>query len=166
MNATELAERVRARWPDVVVARDEATLSVGRGELLETLAALREDPELRLDFLSCVTATDRPGTDPRFWVAYELSSLRHQHRLRIRVGLSEADPVVPSVTALYPTADWLERETYDLFGIVFDGHPDLRRILLPDGWEGWPLRKTEELGGVNTRYRGGAFIPPVDRRTT
>ena len=154
MNATELAERIRARSPDVVVARDEATLSLGRDELLETLTALREEPDLSLDFLSCVTATDRPGGDPRFWVAYELSSLRHHHRLRVRVGLSERDPVVPSVTGLFPTADWLERETYDLFGIVFDGHPDLTRILMPEDWEGHPLRKDYEVGEIPVQFKG------------
>jgi NADH-quinone oxidoreductase subunit C len=166
VRAAEVAERVGARFPGVVAAREEATLTIAREELLDALGALREDPDLRLGFLSSVTATDRPGRDPRFWVAYELYSLEHRHRLRVKVGLPEEDPTVPSVTGLFPTADWLERETYDFYGIVFDGHPDLRRILLPDGWEGWPLRKTEELGGVDTRYRGGAFIPPVDRRTT
>jgi NADH-quinone oxidoreductase subunit C len=150
---------------DVVVVRDEATLLVGREELVAALERLREDPDLSFDFLSSVTATDWPGREPRFWVTYELSSLTHHHRLRVKVGLSERDPRVPSVTSLFPTADWHEREAYDFFGIVFDGHPNLRRILLPDGWEGWPLRKDEALGGVNTRYRG-AFIPPVDRRTT
>ena len=165
MRAAELAERVGARYPGVVVAREEATLTLGRDELLGALDALRDDPGIRLDFLSSLTATDRPGRDPRFWVAYELYSLEHRHRLRVKVGLAEEDATVPSVTSMFPTADWLERETYDFYGIVFDGHPDLRRILLPDGWEGYPLRKTEDLGGVNTRYKG-AFIPPVDRRTT
>jgi NADH-quinone oxidoreductase subunit C len=165
VRAADLAERVRARYPDVVVARGEANLTLGRDELLDALGSLREDPELRLDLLCSVTATDRPGRAPRFWVAYELYSLEHRHRLRVKVGLAEEDPTVASVTALFPTADWLERETYDFYGIVFEGHPDLRRILLPDDWEGWPLRKTEELGGVDTRYEG-AFIPPVDRRST
>ena len=164
MNATGIAERVRTSFPDVVVARDEASVIVGRGELLGALGAFRDDPELGLNFLSSVTANDRPGRDPRFWVVYELASTDHHHRLRVKVGLSEDDPHVPSVTGVFRTADWYERETYDFFGIVFDGHPDLRRILLPDDWEGWPLRKTEELGGVDTRFHG-AFIPPVDRRT-
>ena len=166
MNAAGVAERVRATYPDVVVARDEASVSLGREDLLPALETFRADPALRLDFLSSVTATDRPEGDPRFWVVYELSSTELRHRLRVKVGLSDEDPRVPSVTGLFPTADWHERETYDFFGVVFDGHPDLRRILLPDDWEGWPLRKTEELGGVDTHYKNGAFIPPVDRRTT
>ena len=165
MNAAGIAERVRTSFPDVVVARDEASVIVGRGELLGALGSFRDDPELGLDFLSSVTANDQPGRDPRFWVVYELSSTEHHHRLRVKVGVSEDDPHVPSVTGSFRTADWYERETYDFFGIVFDGHPDLRRILLPDDWEGWPLRKTEELGGVDTRFHG-AFIPPVDRRTS
>ena len=165
MNAAGIAQRVRMSYPEVVVSRDEASVSVGREELLAALGSFRDDPGLRLDFLSSVTATDRPDGDPRFWVVYELSSTELHHRLRVKVGLSDEDPRVPSVTGLFPTADWHERETYDFFGVVFDGHPDLRRILLPDDWEGWPLRKTEELGGVNTRYHG-AFIPPVDRRTS
>ena len=165
MNVAGLAERVRRLYPDVVVARGEATVLVDRGELLEALRAFRDDEELRLDFLSGVTATDWPGRDPRFRVVYELASTEHHHRLRVKVGLPEDDVRVPSVTGLFPTANWHERETYDFFGVVFEGHPNLRRILLPEGWEGWPLRKTEELGGVNTRYHG-AFIPPVDRRTS
>jgi NADH-quinone oxidoreductase subunit C len=95
---------------------------------------------------------------------YELRSVEHAHRLRVKVGLSDDDPTVPTVTSLFPTADWHEREVWDLFGIVFDGHPNLERILLPDDWEGHPLRKDEELGGVGTQYKG-AFIPPVDERT-
>ena len=165
MSATGVAERVRALYPDVVVARDEASVSLGREDLLSALEAFRADPALRFDFLSSVTATDWPGRDPRFWVVYELSSSELHHRLRVKVGLHEDDLHVPSVTGLFPTADWHERETFDFYGVVFDGHPDLRRILLPDDWEGWPLRKTEELGGVDTRYHG-AFIPPVDRRAS
>ncbi len=145
--------------------RDEVTVFLDREELLPGLRSLREDPDLAFDFLSSLTATDWPGREPRFWVVYELLSMPHRHRLRVKVGLSEADAHVPSVSSLFPTADWHEREAYDFYGVVFDGHPDLRRILLPDDWEGWPLRKDEELGGVPTRYHG-AFIPPVDRRTT
>jgi NADH-quinone oxidoreductase subunit C len=161
----ELAERVRSRLPEVVVARGEVTALVDRDELLRALGWLRDDEALSFDFLSSVTATDWPGRTPRYWVAYELSSTTFHHRVRVKVGLSAEDPRLPSTVPLFPTADWHEREAYDFYGIVFEGHPNLRRIMLPDGWEGHPLRKTEEMGGVNTRYRG-AFIPPVDRRTS
>ncbi len=163
MRPEDLAERLRARFPDVLVARGEVQAVLDRSELLDALAWLRDDPELAFDMLSCLTATDWPGAEPRFWIAYELRSISLFHRVRLKVGLSEADPHVPSVTGLFPTANWHERETFDLYGVVFDGHPALTRILLPDGWEGHPLRKTEELGGVSTRYRG-ALVPPIDRR--
>ena len=163
MPVDDIAGRIRGSYPDVVVARGEVTVIVGRDELRDVLVWLREDPELQLGFLSCVTATDHPDADPRVWMVYEMRSMARRHRARVKVGLAEHDLHVPSVTDLFPTADWQEREVYDLFGVVFDGHPDLTRILLPDDWEGHPLRKTEELGGVNTRYHG-AFIPPVDKR--
>lgn len=164
MRPDELAAQVRERLPETVVARGEVTSVVDRQDLLAVLEELRDDPEIAFDLLSSVTATDWPRRSPRFWVSYELYSVEHHHRLRLKVGVGDQDPSVPSVTALYPTADWHEREVYDFYGIGFDGHPDLRRILLPEDWEGHPLRKTEELGGVDTRYRG-AFVPPIDRRT-
>ena len=164
MNAAEIAGRIRDHFPDVYVARDEVIVLVDRGELIDALIRLRDQPDLSFGFLSSVTATDHPGKDPRFWVVYELRSVEHAHRLRVKVGLPSEDPHVPSVVPLFPTADWHERETWDLFGVVFDDHPDLDRILLPDDWEGHPLRKDEELGGVGTQYHG-AFIPPVDERT-
>jgi NADH-quinone oxidoreductase subunit C len=164
MRSAELAGRIRHHFPDALVAREEVTVFVGRDALVDALVRLRDQPDLSFGFLSSVTATDHPGKDPRFWVVYELRSVEHAHRLRIKVGLPGDDPHVPSATALFPTADWHERETWDLFGVVFDDHPDLDRILLPDDWEGHPLRKDEELGGVGTQYHG-AFIPPVDERT-
>ena len=166
MIPAELADAARGRWSDVLLARGEVTVVVDRAELRQTLEALRADPALAFDLFVSVTASDWPGADPRYWLAYELFSMAHHHRIRVKVGLADDDPHVPSVTDLFPTANWHERETFDCFGVIFDGHPDLRRILLPEGWEGHPLRKTEELGGVNTAYKHGAFIPPVDRRTT
>lgn len=163
MSPDELARRLRGRFPDTLLARGEVTLVVDRAELRGALSSLRDDPDLSLRFLSSVTATDWPGREPRFWVSYELRSLEHRHRVRVKVGVPADDPRVPSVVDLFPTADWHERETYDFYGIVFEGHPNLTRILLPDGWEGHPLRKDEPLGGVDTRYKG-AFIPPVDER--
>jgi NADH-quinone oxidoreductase subunit C len=165
MRAAALADRIRSHLPDVLVAHEEVTVVVRSDQLVDTLNRLRDQDDLSFDFLASVTAVDALGREPRFWVVYELRSIAHRHRLRVKVPVAADDPRVPSVTPLFPTADWHERETFDLFGIVFDGHPDLARILLPDDWVGHPLRKDEELGGVGTRYHG-AFIPPVDERTT
>jgi NADH-quinone oxidoreductase subunit C len=164
MKPDSLADRLRGAFDDVLLARDEVTVVVDRDELVDALVRLRDQPDLSFGFLSSLTATDHPGKDPRFWVAYELRSVEHAHRMRVKVGLPADDPHIASITALFPTADWHEREVWDLFGLVFDGHPDLDRILLPDDWEGHPLRKDEELGGVGTQYHG-AFIPTVDERT-
>jgi NADH-quinone oxidoreductase subunit C len=163
VNPAELAEAVRERLPDVLVIRDEVVGTISRDDLLPTLEALRSMPGVALGFLCDVTATDWPGKDPRFWLAYQLRSIEEHHRLRVKVGLTEQDPHVPSVADVFPTANWLEREIYDMYGVVFDGHPDLTRILMPDDWEGHPLRKDEPLGGVPTWYRG-ARVPPVDER--
>jgi NADH-quinone oxidoreductase subunit C len=141
----ELADRVRSRLPDTIVARGEVTAVVDRDELLSTLGWLRSDPELAFDFLSSVTATDWPDRTPRYWVAYELSSTSFHHRLRLKVGLPAEDARLPSAVPLHPTADWHERETFDLVGVRFLGHPDLRRILCPEDWVGHPLRKDYEM---------------------
>ena len=106
---------------------------------------LRDDEELSFGFLSSLTATDWPGKDPRFWIVYDLRSMEHHHRARVKVGLSEDDAHVPTVTDLFPTANWYERETFDFFGIVFDGHPDLTRILLPDGLGGLPAAEDRRV---------------------
>jgi NADH-quinone oxidoreductase subunit C len=163
MRPDELAQHLGRRWPDVIEARGEVTLVVEPEGLLETLRALRDEQSLSFGFLVDVTATDWPGAEPRFWVAYHLLSMEHQHRLRVKVGLPEGSPRVASATQLFPGANWHEREVFDFFGVVFDGHPDLRRIEMPEEWEGHPLRKTEPLAGVKTQYKG-ADIPPPDER--
>ena len=163
----EIAERLARGSPDIVLARGEVTVVVARAGAARRagVAARRTRARTSASSRRSRRPTGRSVT-PRFWVVYELRSVAHRHRVRVKAGLAGDDaPHVPSVTAMFPTANWHERETFDFFGIVFDGHPDLTRILLPDDWEGYPLRKTEELGGVNTRYHG-AFIPPVDQRTT
>ncbi len=164
MTPEELAARLGERFPDPVVARGETTVVVAADDLLASMRYLREEPDLTLAFLSDLTATDWPNLSPRFWVAYHLLSMEHRHRLRVKVGLEGDAPHVPSVTPLFPAANWLEREAFDFFGIVFDGHPDLRRIEMPEDWVGHPLRKDEPLAGVKTAYKGGAFIPPPDER--
>ena len=157
-------DAVRERFPDAVEARGEVTVVVERGELLDRLRELRDADGFGFDFLSDVTASDWPDRDPRFWLAYHLYSSRHRHRVRVKVGLPDGDPTAPSVVGLYPTADWFERELFDMYGVRFEGHPDLRRILMPDDWDGHPLRKDYGIGGVGTMYKG-AFIPPVDERS-
>jgi NADH-quinone oxidoreductase subunit C len=112
---------------------------------------LRDEPSLKMNHLSDLTAVDfskYPGdTGPRFEVVYNMISLVHRHRIRLKVRVPEEDPRVDSVTSVWHTANWHERETYDLMGVQFDGHPDLRRILLPEDWEGHPLRKEYPLKG-------------------
>ncbi|MEX0991107.1 MAG: NADH-quinone oxidoreductase subunit C [Actinomycetota bacterium] len=161
-------ERVAARleqeqYIDTLVARGEVTTIVEPGGLLESLEWLRDEDDLSFDSLSDITITDWPKRDPRFWIAYHLYSHEHRHRVRLKVGLPADAPVVPTVTGLFAPANWMEREVFDMMGVTFDGHPDLRRILMPEDWEDFPQRKTESLGGVPTRYKG-AFIPPVDER--
>ena len=163
MLPAELSERLRGRFPDPLEARGEVTVNVPADGLLEALTWLRDEEELGFDSVSDLTATDWPDADPRFWVAYHLRSMSHGHRVRVKVGVAGEEPRVPSITPMFPTANWLEREVYDFFGVVFVGHPDLRRIEMPEDWEGHPLRKTEPLAGVPTRYKG-AFIPPPDQR--
>ncbi len=127
-------------------------------------AALRDDPSLRFELLSSVSGVDYLGTENRLHSVYELRSLTYRRRLRLEVAVSVENPHVPSLTTLYPTADWQERETFDMFGIVYDGHPALTRILMPDDWDGHPQRKDYPLGGIAVEYKDGASIPPPDER--
>ena len=163
MQPTQLAERLRQRFPDAFDARGDVTVTTEPATLIDSLTYLRDQEDLGFGFLSDVTATDWPETEPRFWVAYHLLSMEHAHRVRVKVAVRASDPRLPSVTPMFPTANWLEREVFDFFGLTFEGHPDLRRIEMPEDWEGHPLRKDEPMGGVRTQYKG-AFIPPPDER--
>ena len=119
----------------------DATAFVERDRLLDVLAFLREDDACRFEMLSDVTAVDYLGREPRFEVVYHLYSVAHNHRLRVKVGVAEDDAAVASAVSLYPSANWMEREVFDLYGVRFEGHPDLRRILLYEEFDGHPLRK-------------------------
>ena len=114
--------------------------------LLDVMRFLKQDNATTFDYCSDVTATDWPPRDKRFDVVYCLYSTSHRHRLRVKVQVNETDPV-ESVTALWPGANWLEREVYDQFGVNFVNHPDLRRILMPEDWQGFPQRKDYQLEG-------------------
>jgi len=132
---------------EVIEAKGETTIVVPATDLLRIAEYLATDPALLFSFLSDISAVDRFPLEPRFEVNYHLLSLEKQARLRLKVRLPGAEPVVRSVTSVWPTANWHERENFDLFGIRFEGHPDLRRILMPDEWEGYPLRKDYPVTG-------------------
>ena len=163
MSADQLADRLRRRFDDVLVARGEVTVTVERDRILDALLYLRDEEDLGFRWLSDVSCTDWPGREPRIWMAYHLASHDRGLRVRVKAGLPEDDLRLPSATPIFASANWQEREVFDLFGVTFDGHPDLRRILMPEDWVGHPLRKDHALGGVPTQYKG-AFIPPPDER--
>jgi len=162
----QLEARLRERLPGVSLRRQEGpavrdhTLIVEAARLLETCTVLRDDPALDFAMLSFVAGVDWLPREPRFEVVYNLLSLTHRTRLMLKVPVSAEQPSVPSVARLWPTANWHERETFDFYGIRFEGHPDLTRILLPEDWEGWPLRKDSPLG-----YEEVAFTHNTPDRT-
>jgi NADH-quinone oxidoreductase subunit C len=137
--------RLVATFGDAVLKthtfRGDATAILDRGVLVDACRLLRDDPDLAFDFLMDLTAVDYIGRKPRFEVVYHLYSLAKNHRVRIKVPLDEADPKLATVVPIWSGANWLEREAWDMYGIVFDGHPDLKRIYLYEEFEGHPLRK-------------------------
>jgi NADH-quinone oxidoreductase subunit C len=149
----------------VVVFRDELTLEVRRHHLVTVAKTLRDDPALRFELCLGVSGVHYPDEAGRqLHAVYPLMSITHNRRIRLEVAAPDADPHVPSVFSVYPTTDWHERETYDFFGIIFDGHPSLTRIEMPDDWEGHPQRKDYPLGGVPVQYQGAEIPPPDERR--
>jgi NADH-quinone oxidoreductase subunit C len=146
------------------VDRGEITFYVQREAIVDVCRVLRDDEGLRFELCSSVSGVDYGVDVPqRLHVAYHLTSMTYRRRIRLEVALDVDDPHVPSIVEVYPTADWQEREAYDMFGIVFDGHPALTRILMPDDWDGFPQRKDYPLGGIPVEYKG-AEIPPPDQR--
>jgi NADH-quinone oxidoreductase subunit C len=127
--------------------RGELTLYLDRAALREAATLLRDDPELRFNFLVDITAVDWYPSEPRFEVVYELLSMQRKERVRLKVKLDGADPKLDSLTPVWPAANFFEREVFDLFGIVFEGHPFLRRLMMPENWQGHPLRKDYPVEG-------------------
>jgi NADH-quinone oxidoreductase subunit C len=149
----------------VVVDRGELTLHIAPARIAEVCQVLRDDAGLRFELCSSVSAVDYLD-DPqsrRLHTIYQLTSMTYRRVIRLETAVTAEDPHLPSVTSVYPTADWQEREAYDMFGVIYDGHPGLTRILMPDDWDGHPQRKDYPLGGVSVEYEG-ATIPPPDRR--
>ncbi|MBO0869619.1 MAG: NADH-quinone oxidoreductase subunit C [Micromonosporaceae bacterium] len=150
----------------VVVDRGELTLHIEPERIADVCQVMRDDEALRFELCSSVSGVDYLGTDAhRLHVVYQLTSMTYRRRVRLETAVSAEDPTLPSITGVYPTADWQERETYDMFGVVFTGHPGLTRILMPDDWEGYPQRKDYPLGGVPVEYKGAEIPPPDQRRS-
>ena len=143
---------------EVIEFRGETTVVVARKLLRSVAERCRDENGLQFNLLSDATCVDRFPMEPRYELNYHLVSIPLRQKVRVRVRLSSHDPVVDSLVPVWPGANWLEREIFDLFGIQFTGHPDLRRILLPDDWEGYPLRKDfpveghRDIPAIATRY--------------
>lgn len=161
----EVYDAISESVEKVVIDRGEITFFVRREALAEVAKHLRDDDKLRFEFCSSVSGVHYPHeTGRELHVVYHLLSMSYRRRIRLEVTSPDDDRHIPSITPVYPTADWHERETWDFFGIVFDGHPALTRILMPDDWIGHPQRKDYPLGGIPIEYKGGTTPPPNERR--
>ncbi len=151
----------------IVVDRGEMTVFVRRAELPTVMQHLRDDAALRFELCLGVNGVHYPGESGReLHAVYPLLSITHgSRRVRIEVTCPDDDRHIPSVVSVYPANTWHERETWDMFGIVFDGHPALTRILMPDDWPGHPQRKDYPLGGIPVEYKGATVPPPDQRRS-
>ena len=156
---TKLKEGFADSITEVSEFRDQLTCVVKKDNLPDICGFLRDDPELSFNFLSCICAVDFLERNPRFDVVYELYSISKNHRVRLKVRVNEEESV-PSVTSIWSAANWHEREVFDLFGITFDDHPDLRRILMPDNYEGHPLRKDFSLTREEVMFSHNLNRPP------
>lgn len=156
---------VRSAIEKVVIDRDEITFFVAREHLVEFVRALRDEPGLRFEMCMGVNGVHYPLDEGReLHAVYPFLSVTHNRRLRVEVTAPDSDPHIPSIVDLYPSNDWHERETWDFFGIIFDGHPHLTRIEMPDDWVGHPQRKDYPLGGIPVEYKGATTPPPDKRR--
>jgi len=150
----------------VVVDRGELTLHIKRDRLVEVASKLRDTPSLRFEMCLGVSGVHYPEQQGReLHVAYALLSLTHNRRIRLEVSVPDSDPHLPSLVEVWGGTNWHERETWDMFGIIFDGHPGLTRILMPDDWPGHPQRKDYPLGGIPIEYKGATVPAPSERRS-
>ena len=157
--ATEAIEKV-------VIHRDEITYHVRREHLVGFVTALRDEPGLRFELCLGVNGVHYPDeTGRELHAVYPFLSITHNRRIRVEVSVPDGDAHIPSIVSVYPANDWHERETWDFFGIEFDGHPFLTRIMMPDDWPGHPQRKDYPLGGIPVEYKGATVPPPDQRRS-
>jgi NADH-quinone oxidoreductase subunit C len=151
-----IAQTLELMFPDAILEsqefRGEITIIVDGAKIIEVCQYCRNTEGLEFNFLSDITGIDYLPKEPRFGILYHLYSLTQNHSLRLKVLLPGDEPRVYSVTSIYPAANWSEREIFDLFGVTFENHPDLRRLLMPDGWDGHPLRKDYPLGYETVQF--------------
>lgn len=150
MEPQTIAERIKDKYPaevrEIKEFRGQCSVIVSKGAIKEIMQYLHDTPELYFDYLTDLCGVDYfEKKEPRFEVVYHLYSIRHKHMLRLRAEVSEEECSIDSVTGIWKGAEWHERECFDMFGITFTGHPDLRRVLMPEDWEGHPLRKDYPL---------------------
>jgi len=163
----DLLETIAPGLGDQVnVDHDELTVFVPRQQLVSVAQACRDNARLRFEMCVSVSGAHYPEeSGAELHVLYHLLSLTRNRRLRLEVACPDSDPVIDSVTGVYPHANWHERETWDMFGIVFAGHPGLTRILMPDDWVGHPQRKDYPLGGIAVEFKGAQNPPVAERRS-
>jgi NADH-quinone oxidoreductase subunit C len=149
---TDVLDRLKEKFNDAIISseefRGETTIHVRKEKITDVCWALHNDPVIPFDYLSDLCGADTYEGDQRFEVIYNIYSLAAKQRLRLVIRTDEEDMHIPSVTSVWPGAEWPERETYDMFGIIFDGHPDLRRMYMPEEFEHFPLRKDFPLMGI------------------
>ena len=183
----DIERRIQDRFPELTteLARGELTVHATETTLVDLLTFCRDDAELSFEMLADLSGVHWPAGEhvierqlsttgwPQYRVdrdqgvievLYILRSVTRNHVLRVAIGVDDTEPVVPTATGVYPTANFHEREVYDFFGVEFEGHPDLTRILMPDDWVGHPHRKDYPLGGVDIPYENDKFIPPPNER--
>ena len=149
----------------VVIHRDEITYLVRPEHLVAFVTALRDEPALRFEICMGVAGVHYPNLGAgELHAVYPFLSITHNRRVLVEVAVPDVDARIPSIVSIYPSNDWHEREAWDMFGIVFEGHPALTRILMPDDWYGHPQRKDYPLGGIPVEYKGASTPPPDQRR--
>lgn len=166
MEALQVAEKIKERFPeevlDVKEFRGQVSVTLKKERILDICRFLHDDPDLFFDYLVDVCGADYLGkNEKRFEVVYHLYSIKHRHALRLKAEVAGDTPSIDSVMPVWIGANWHEREAYDMYGIVFNGHPDLRRVLLPEDWEGYPLRKDYPLQGPEKEWSG--FLDILDK---
>ncbi len=169
----EIADELERAYPQfsedierVVVDRGELTLHVKADRLSHVAQVLRDNPALRFEMCMGVNGAHYPNDkDRELHCVYPLLSLTFNRRIRLEVSVPDSHPHVPSLVEIWAGNNWHERETFDMFGVVFDGHPGLTRILMPDDWIGHPQRKDYPLGGIPVEYKGATVPPPSERRS-